>query len=270
MRAQADTQTGALTAALPGPSRPAGPMAVTTWGASGPPAVLVHGGGAGGAAAFASQRPLARDHRLVLPDRPGTGGTPAAGPQDAVRDGALVAELLEGGAHLVGHSYGAVVAMVAAAAAPDRVRSLTLIEPPAFQLAGDDPVVLASWEELAAAVSDPDPGARVRRFFAAAGVPAPPDLLRAPPAELPAPLRHLAADLATMRQPWDVLLDLAALRRLPVPKVVVSGGHREAFERLADRLAGLLDAGRAVLAGAGHAVQDTGDPFNSLLRRIWA
>jgi hypothetical protein len=72
-----------------------------------------------------------------------------------------------------------------------------------------------------------------------------------------------------MRHPWDVPLDLAALRRLPVPKVVVSGAHREAFERLCDRLAGLVAARRAVLPGAGHAVQDTGEPFNTLLARTW-
>ena len=35
------------------------------------------------------------------------------------------------GAHLVGHSYGGVIALLAAAAVPERVRSLTVIEPPA-------------------------------------------------------------------------------------------------------------------------------------------
>jgi pimeloyl-ACP methyl ester carboxylesterase len=73
-----------------------------------------------------------------------------------------------------------------------------------------------------------------------------------------------------MRQPWDVPLDVAALRRLDVPTVLVSGGHRDAFELLADRLAGLLDAERVVLPGAGHAVQDTGEPFNDLVRRVWS
>jgi len=66
---------------------------VTTWGA-GPWAVLVHGGGAGGAAAFAGQRPLAEHCDLVLPDRPAAGGTPAQGHQDAERDGGLIAHLL--------------------------------------------------------------------------------------------------------------------------------------------------------------------------------
>jgi pimeloyl-ACP methyl ester carboxylesterase len=246
------------------PAAPSGvSLDVTSWGA-GRRAVLVHGGGAGGAAAFARQRPLADCYELVLPDRPGSGRTPAAGPQDAVRDGRLIADLLGDGAHLVGHSYGAVVAMVAAALRPGQVRSLTLVEPPVFQLAADDTAVRDYWDELSAAISEPDPVQRVRRFFASAGIPA------EVPAMLPPPMQHLADDLLTMRQPWDVPLDLAALRRLDVRKTVVSGNHRAAFERLSDRLAGLIAAERAVLPGAGHAVQDTGDSFNDLLRAVWA
>jgi pimeloyl-ACP methyl ester carboxylesterase len=180
-----------------------------------------------------------------------------------VRDGHLVAGLLADGAHLVGHSYGAVVAVVAATLRPDRVRSLVLVEPPVLPLAADDPEVMAYWDELASAVADPDPTLRVRRFARAAGLGMPvPDVL-------PPPLQALAEDLRTMRHPWDVPLDLAALRRLPVPKVVVSGAHRDAFERLCDRLAGLIAARRAVLPGAGHAVQDTGEPFNTLLAQTW-
>jgi pimeloyl-ACP methyl ester carboxylesterase len=240
---------------------------VTTWGA-GPRAVLVHGGGAGGAAAFAGQRPLARDHELVLPDRPGAGGTPARGRPDAERDGGLVADLLDDlggeGVHLVGHSYGAVAVMVAAALRPRLVRSLVLIEPPVFQLAADDPVVDAQRLRLADAIADPDPARRVRRFLDAAGLPS------HVPVPLPVPLEHLAADLRSMRLPWEIPLDLPALRGLDVPGAVVSGGHHDAFDRLAARLARTIDADHVVLPGAGHAVQETGRPFNALLRRVWS
>jgi pimeloyl-ACP methyl ester carboxylesterase len=240
---------------------------VTTWGA-GPRAVLVHGGGAGGSVAFAAQRPLAEDHTLVLPDRPGAGGTPAQGRQDAERDGGLIAQLLDElggeGAHLVGHSYGAVAVMVGAALRPQLVRSLVLIEPPVFQLAADDPVVRARWTELVDAIADPDPARRVQRFFAAAGLASPVSV------PLPPPLQHLAAELRSMRQPWDVPLDLPALRDLHVRKTVVTGGHDDAYERLADRLADAIGADRVVLPGAGHAVQDTGEAFNALLRQVWS
>jgi len=244
-----------------------GGMHVTTWGA-GPRAVLVHGGGAGGVAAFAGQRPLAQDYELVLPDRPGAGGTPAQGPQDAERDGGLIADLLAElggeGAHLVGHSYGAVAVMVGAALRPQLVRSLTLIEPPVFHLAADDPVVRDQQIRLVDAIADPDPSRRVQRFFVAAG------LASHVPAPLPPPLHHLAAELQSMRPPWDVPLDLPALRQLDIPKTVVSGGHSDAVDRLAVRLALGIDADHVVLPGAGHAVQDTGRPFNALLRKVWS
>lgn len=50
-----------------------------------------------------------------------------------------VLEQLGGGVHLVGHSYGAVTAMVVASRRPDLVRSLVLEEPPAFNLFASDP-----------------------------------------------------------------------------------------------------------------------------------
>src|SRR6476469_2952430 len=53
-----------------------------------------------------------------------------------------VGERLRPGDHLCGHSYGAVVSPVAAEVARD-LRSLTVIEPPAFGLATDDPQVAA-------------------------------------------------------------------------------------------------------------------------------
>jgi pimeloyl-ACP methyl ester carboxylesterase len=57
------------------------------------------------------------------------------------------------GAHLVGHSYGAVVAMLAAASRPRAVRSLALIEPSAHRVAGRDPVVAAALERMRSAVA---------------------------------------------------------------------------------------------------------------------
>jgi hypothetical protein len=71
----------------------------------------------------------------LLVDRRGFGASPADGRVDFERDAEDVAELLADGAHLVGHSYGGVVSLLAAARRPDAVRSLVLIEPPAFGVA---------------------------------------------------------------------------------------------------------------------------------------
>ena len=69
-----------------------------------------------------------------------------------------MAELLGDGAHLAGFSYGGVIALLAAAARPEAVRSLTVIEPPCLGVARGDPAVeetIAGYAALMGPVSDP-------------------------------------------------------------------------------------------------------------------
>ena len=47
----------------------------------------------------------------------------------------------EGSTHLVGHSYGGVIALLAAARCLEAIRSLTVTEPPAFGLVRGQPEV---------------------------------------------------------------------------------------------------------------------------------
>lgn len=54
------------------------------------------------------------------------------GIEDFERDATLLGPLLESGSHLLGHSYGGMVALYMAVAQPTAVKSLTLIEPPAW------------------------------------------------------------------------------------------------------------------------------------------
>lgn len=73
----------------------------------------------------------------IVPDFTGHGESapwPDPTPFSFRRDLDLVVDLLaaEGPAHVVGHSYGALVALLAALAAPQSVRSLVLFEPVAF------------------------------------------------------------------------------------------------------------------------------------------
>ena len=107
---------------------------VECWG-RGPPVVLVHGAVADGRATWMDQRPLAERWTLTVPDRPGFGENPPVERVDFDVDAPLVAELLADGAHLVGHSYGGVISLLAAARRPEAVWSLTVVEPPAFGVA---------------------------------------------------------------------------------------------------------------------------------------
>ncbi|MQA93072.1 MAG: alpha/beta fold hydrolase, partial [Gemmatimonas sp.] len=100
---------------------------VHRWG-SGPTVVLIHGGVLGGREAWRAQRPLTERWTLLAPDRPGHGMSPDAR-QDFEPEATLVADQLLGApVHVVGYSYGAIVAMLAAAQRPHGVRTLTVVE----------------------------------------------------------------------------------------------------------------------------------------------
>ena len=100
-----------------------------------PRIVFVHGSVMGGRPTWSGQRPLADRFELDILERPGFPPNPPVDHVDFDDDAVLVAGRLLGGAHLVGHSYGGVIALLAAAAVPERVRSLTVIEPPATRVA---------------------------------------------------------------------------------------------------------------------------------------
>ena len=102
--------------------------------------MLVHGSLATGAEEWDAQRPLAEEgFRLLVLDRRGYGGSPAATGEDFLVDADDIAELMGDGAHLVGHSYGGLGVMLAAARRPEATLSLTLLEAPAPAPAVPDP-----------------------------------------------------------------------------------------------------------------------------------
>jgi pimeloyl-ACP methyl ester carboxylesterase len=230
----------------------------------GPPILLVHGSVGGGAATWAEQLPLARRFTLLVADRPGYGQTPMVEREDFEVDAPLVAEALRDGAHLVGHSYGGVVSLLAAAQRPEAVRSLTVIEPPAFGVARGNPAV----EDLVTRLRDHwetgpfEPEPFLRGFLGIVGSTF--DL----PSPLPPELERGARILLVERAPWEARIPLERLIAAPFRKLVVSGAHHPAFEAVCDVLEETLEAERAVIPGAGHSVQRTGAPFNERLEEF--
>ncbi|WP_425547812.1 alpha/beta fold hydrolase [Actinocorallia longicatena] len=119
---------------------------LTRWGVHGDAVLMIHGSVAWGddpVLGFGAQRPLSERHRLLLMDRRGHGDSPDIVRGDVTVDALDVISLLDvhGPLHVVGHGSGGVVALLAAAARPEMIRSLALIEPDCYQLAMDDPVV---------------------------------------------------------------------------------------------------------------------------------
>lgn len=243
----------------------------TAWGPAG--VVLVHGGTPGGGAdAFAAQRPLAQRWSMLLPDRPGHGKTPPSGREDFEQDAALLSPLLGAcGAHLVGHSYGGVVAIYMAAHHPELVRSLTLIEPPAFWLAPHDQAAVAMSEANRALVTDPpsDPLETLERFFALVGMePLPAALAHMHP--LPPPLVRAAEIVLALRGPWEGTVPMTDLAAGRYPIQVLTSGRIAGFEAIAQALVEEAGAAHVVVPGTHHAVQDAGDAVNLLLEEFWS
>ena len=236
---------------------------VTEFG-DGPRLVLVHGSVANGAATWSSQRSLTAEFRLAILDRPGFPPNPPVDRVDFDEHASLVADILRPGDHLVGHSYGGVIALLSATRRANLVRSLTVIEPPCFAVAAGDPTVDAFVAELRSyrTAGPREPEAFLRGF--ARLVMGGEDVL---PRALPPALEQGARTLMVERGPWEAVVPLRELRSAPFPKLVVSGAHHVAVDAVCDVLERELDADRAVLPGAAHAAQRA-PGFNERLREF--
>ena len=249
---------------------------VTVWGA-GEPAVFVHGSFGWGTETWREQKLLADAYRLLLVDRRGFGESPPDGRVDFEHDATDIAQLLADGAHLVGHSYGGVVALLAAARRPDSVRSLAVIEPPAFGIARGVPGVETLIERIDAhfaAGQGLTEEEFLDRFLRAWGLDP-----RPAPRLAPAARRSVRASM-TERPPWEAELPLATLAAARIPMLVCQGGWDmvpeearrvagAAFAAVVDILVERLAAERAVFPGAAHQPQTLGEPFNRRLEAFW-
>ncbi|NIH86587.1 alpha/beta fold hydrolase [Amycolatopsis granulosa] len=237
-------------------------LAAERWGTSGPRIVMVHGSLSSAAAAFGEQQVLADRYRIVAPYRRGYRPSPMTDRIDPDRDAAEIVEFLgEDGAHLVGTSMGGVVAMRAAALAPEKVRSLTVIEPPALPNGAGRPAA----DALGVALREYWAGADSRDLESfAAGFLKVLDIDLQLPSPLPAAMREAVRNLTTER-PWETGAPVEKLARAPFPKLVVTGGGTPGFEDVADALALALPAKRVLFPGSPHAVQRIGRPFNDEL-----
>jgi pimeloyl-ACP methyl ester carboxylesterase len=253
-----------------------GDLHVTVWG-DGKPAVFVHGSFGWGEETWSRQRPLADRYRLLLVDRRGFGRTPRAdGRVDFDADADDIVDLLdhERRAHLVGHSYGGVVALLAASRRPAAVRSLCVIEPPAFAIVRGRPEAEEVISLVGKAADDAsDPEDYRARFLRAFGFPVANERLK---------MKALSAAQASWieRPPWEAVIPLDRLAAADFPKLVVRGAWdaapaeaREragrAFGAVCDVLVEQLHAESATFSGAAHNPQVLGEPFNERLRTFW-
>lgn len=219
----------------------------------GPRVVLVHGSIVPGERTWRHQLELAERWTLWIPNRPGFGESPPLPRGDFEAEAPLIADLLGDGAHLVGHSYGAVIALFAAAVRPEAVLSLTVSEPGAHGV---------DRQELYRRRHEIPP--RDFMLLFRSGV----NSTRETPDELPDWLERGARHVREERPPWEADVPLERLAAAQFPSLVISGGHSDAFEVVCDTVAAALGAERAVIPGRGHTIPATGAPYNERLERF--
>lgn len=241
---------------------------VSVWG-TGVTAVLVHGSLTTGDEEWEGQRSLAGErYRVVVPDRRGYGESRTAGGEDFLRDGEDVAELLGEGAHLVGHSYGGLAALVAADRRPEAVLSLTLMEPPAFGLCADHPAVASLVADLQSLWARTELTDRqfLEGFLGLVGI-SPEDL----PGEMLETLTQRVPVVRQGRVPWEPRnrIQLGRLTRSSIPTLVISGDHHGAWNAVCAELTRRLNARAVTIRGAGHDMQTMTEPCNRALLELW-
>lgn len=230
---------------------------------SGPPVVFVHSSGMGAGQWERTIDALGAGHRCLAPDLSGYGKSSAAreGSDTAlVQDAEIVGSMIElagEGAHLVGHSYGGAIALLAARRASALV-SLTLIEPVISDLLRDD-----GSAEAAAELVDV-----VRGFFAAMETADEKTALKGfvdywnadgawdnLPPEAHDGLAALARKIAKEVRGVAFTPSAAfALDTVELPVLVLTGEDtREAPKRMSELMVRVLPrATHGVIAGAGH------------------
>lgn len=241
--------------------------------------VLLHSSSASGRQWRATAEALAPRWSVHAPDFHGHGTQPAwtsATPMSLADEAAVIEPLLErcGGAHLVGHSYGAAVALKLASRRPALVRSVVAYEPVLFSLLLDDPgsrdelyTVVGVAEAMRSLLASGQAHAATQRFIdfwcgAGSWAALPPPRQDALAARTPAVVQHFDALFADPLCSED-------LARLRMPLLLLRG---QATLPVAQRLVQLVRAARpsaehAVLPALGHMGPLTDpDVFNPCVR----
>ncbi|MBB5514099.1 pimeloyl-ACP methyl ester carboxylesterase [Rubricella aquisinus] len=210
-----------------------------------------------------SALPAMRAEALDLPGHGATGRDPARTIERQAAD-AVLDQLGEGPAHLIGHSFGGRVVLRAALERPDAVASLTLIEPMMFHLLADAGDPLYAEEEAAAGVwatclEAGDTDGAGRAFSALWGNGArwedTPERQRRYAADRMHLIREAGPEVMGHPSGQITLSDIAGL---PLPITLFAGAETRAGAiAICDLIAGATGAAFHRIPGAGHMVPIT-------------
>jgi pimeloyl-ACP methyl ester carboxylesterase len=228
--------------------------------------LLLHGSASSSAMWIPVINTLKARFRLIAPDLIGYGRTDSwpdeyvFGLDDELRLIEPLVEHLPGGVHVVAHSYGGVVALALARAGRVGIRSLTLIEPVAFDVLRGDPQARSEFEAFSSDFADRmasgDVDGAMRHFvdyWSSAGT------WEAMDEGSRALMRRAAGKIVHEFNAVFADPDLGTLRTLPYPVRLIAGDKsplpvRRIAALIAERLP---SASLQVIAGANHLLPST-------------
>lgn len=236
---------------------------------SGLPVVLVHGGLGNGELAWGrTAAALASDHRVMVVDRRGHGQSPPEPrPYTIASDAGDVLHATSTAQlepfHLVGHSYGGIVALEMCRQQPERVRSLHLIEPPLLSLLPNDPVVkglLEAGEQIWEHAAHWDDETLAAQFLTMVAGAAFVEMLQERPV-----WQVLVAEAGRIRHEefpgkYAIGSSVHSAPNFPI-RVYTGGRSHDGLRRIARHLADVLSAELVDIPEAYHDVHKSGEPF---------
>lgn len=231
---------------------------------AGPPMVFIHGSYATTSTWKKMIEQLSATHRCIAIKLPGHGGAPEPGDADdpnietelAIVE-AIIGQLTDEPVHLVGHSYGGVVALALALKGSVRVKQMTLFEPVAAWVlnAVNDTEMVSRVEQFLQAYREAQTGnidyisRMVIDFWGGEGAFDPlPDFIKS----------AMELMVSNNVRHWDVCTristDANALRQCTIPAHLVYGTRSNPVAHaIADHLCALLPVSRKTqIEGASH------------------
>lgn len=239
----------------------------TTFGQGSRKALLIHGSLTHSGSWGAMARHMSGGLTMTAFDLPGHGRSAAWDDRGDIHEETMriAADFLTGPRDIIGHAFGATVALRLAVERPDLVRSLVLLEP-VFFAAGlaARPELRGTFDEMMApftgAMRDGDTISAARAFISVWGGGADwAAISQADRKKLARQMTLVAAGQPALREDAGALLRPGRLEAVPVPTLLIEGSASPDIvaainEGLAARLP---DARRAVVAGASHMLPVT-------------
>lgn len=165
----------------------------------------------------------------------------------------IAAAMIERPLDLIGHSFGATVALRIAVAAPEAIRSLTLIEPVLFA-AAPSPMQDALNDQLAGLLEAGREDEAVRAFLSVWGANGSEGLSPAALAQMRRQIGLVAQTSGALREDHANILRPGGLEAVEAPVLLISGADSPpVIHAIAEVLAARLpDVGRASVPGSAH------------------